>query len=218
MIKTELTLKGLQHVVRNFGFAVTVQDIAGKEKWTPYPQARWYLCAYLHAARPEWSLPRLAMTMGWKCHTTVLHALRCAQGYDGKGRKPALWTKEHFLKLALTDNKDGDNMRQMTAFERGVLRTNMHFRSSISLKDLAGRDYEYVKMRHFFCAYIRALEDRNAHPMQLLSYPQIGRKLNRHPSTIMSCVKQAHDIWGRKRFEGLAEQDWQGLTQLEDAA
>lgn len=121
MKRSPLIQDGLRHVRRKWGWRVSESNIFSREKFEPYPRARWYLCAYIRAARPDWSLPRIAKAMGWDCHTSVLWALRRAYGYDGKleAKHPPLWTKEHFEKLVADDEvraiRNGDKVWERAA-------------------------------------------------------------------------------------------------------
>lgn len=89
-----------------FNRLVTVEQVTSPGKHKPNLGPRWFCMAYMHAIGTK-SLPQVGRAFN-RDHTTVLHALRRAHGYDGKWkkgttRKEPLWTKEHFVNLVTRD-------------------------------------------------------------------------------------------------------------------
>lgn len=104
--------EAVKHCSIEFGRVVTVGDIKANSRARLFGRPRWFSMAYMHAIG-EYSLTQIAEAHNLRNHTSVLHGLRRAHGYDGvpvfstRGGKPfklePLWTKKKFEGLVYRD-------------------------------------------------------------------------------------------------------------------
>lgn len=103
MIAIEHLRRACVHASVEFGRVITVEHLRDRSKARSSVHPRYYVMAYLKAYKPSYSQPQIAHGLNMRNHTTVLHGLRKAIGWDGKGEAQPLWKKEHFEKLARED-------------------------------------------------------------------------------------------------------------------
>jgi hypothetical protein len=90
-----------------FDRLITVESLRTRTKALSHSHPRFFAMAYMRAMG-RYSLPQIAIALHLKDHTTVLHGLRRAHGYDGKAQKnrnmpEPLWKEEQFKNMVRQD-------------------------------------------------------------------------------------------------------------------
>ena len=99
--------KARARATAEFGYEITPELLKEKTKMPRYVRPRYFVMAYLHETG-RYSMPQIARSLQLDDHTTVLHGLRRAHGYDGKylnREKPIkpLWKREQFQNMVIYD-------------------------------------------------------------------------------------------------------------------